>query len=306
MEHIVGGGGPDQDTPSDQDLIKDATSQTFVTDVIEASRERPVIVDFWAPWCEPCKQLGPVLESAVRDAGGAVRLVKVNIDDSQAIAEQLQVRSIPAVFAFVDGQPVDAFMGVQPESQIKAFVAKLVGDGGPGPVEEVVTSARQALEAGDGQIAAEGFSRALGMDPSHPGAIAGMVKCLIAGGDLAAARQLLDSAPPDLPENADIAAATAALKLAEDTSDLGDADELADLVAREPGNHQARYDLAMAHFGAGRHQEALEELLELVRRDRTWDEEAGRRQILEIFAALGQTHPVTVEMRRRLSSLLFS
>lgn len=302
----IGAGGAAGNGGAALDVIKDATTESFVADVIEASAEVPVIVDFWAPWCEPCKQLGPALEKAVRAAGGAVRLVKVNIDEEPAVAQQLQVRSIPAVFAFSGGQPVDGFVGIQPESQIKSFVERLVGPTGPDPAEEILQAAQAALDGGDAAAAAEGFARVLQLSPASPAALAGLVRCHLGLGDLARARQALDAVPQELAAEPALDGARAALELAEQGQNAAPSEELAAAVASDPGNHQARFDLAQALASAGDHEAALEHLLELLRRNRAWNEEAARKQILKLFEALGPTHPLTMSGRRKLSSLLFS
>ncbi len=302
----AGNGGASGNGGAVAGLIKDATTESFVVDVIEASNEVPVIVDFWAPWCEPCKQLGPALEKVVEAAGGAVRLVKINIDEEPTIAQQLQISSIPAVFAFSGGRPVDGFVGVQPESQLKSFVEKLVGPIAPDPAEEILLAAQAALDNGDDAAAAEGFARVLQLSPGDAAALAGLVRCHLATGDLAGARQAFDALPEDMAADPALDGARAALELAEQGQNAAPSHELAAAVASEPGNHQARFDLAQALASAGDHEAALEHLLELLRRDRAWNEEAARKHILKIFDALGPTHALTLSGRRQLSSLLFS
>ena len=286
---------------------KDATTQSFAADVIEASQQTPVIVDFWAPWCGPCKQLAPILEKTVRDAGGKVALVKINIDENPEIAQQLRIQSIPAVFAFDKGQPVDGFMGAQPESQIKRFVERLVGPMGPSPLEQALEQAKDALDAGDFATASNIYGQILRQVPGEAAAIAGLVRCLVGAGDLQEARELVDGLDDDALKDADVESAVSALALAEQAGEAdGDTAELHARLAQDPGDHQARFDLAMAHHGAGRNEQAIDELIEIIRQDREWNEEAARQQLLKLFEALGHTDPLTVAGRRKLSSILFS
>ena len=286
---------------------KDATTQSFAADVIEASQQTPVIVDFWAPWCGPCKQLAPILEKTVRDAGGKVALVKINIDENPEIAQQLRIQSIPAVFAFDKGQPVDGFMGAQPESQIKRFVERLVGPMGPSPLEQALEQARGALDAGDFASASNIYGQILRQVPGEAAAIAGLVRCLVGAGDLQEARELVDGLDDDALKNADVESAVSALTLAEQAGEAdGDTAALQAQLAQDPGDHQARFDLAMACHGAGRNEQAIDELIEIIRRDREWNEQAARQQLLKLFEALGHADPLTVAGRRKLSSILFS
>ena len=286
---------------------KDATTQSFAADVIEASHKTPVIVDFWAPWCGPCKQLAPILERTVSDTGGKVALVKVNIDESPEIAQQLRIQSIPAVFAFDQGQPVDGFIGAQPESQIKSFVERLTGPIGPSPLEQALEQAKQALDAGDHASAGNIYGQILRQVPGEAAAIAGLLRCLVAAGDLAEARELVDGLDDGALKNAEIEGAIAALSLAEQAGEAnGDSAGLQAQLARNLDDHQARFDLAMAHHGAGRNEQAIDELIEIVRRDREWNEQAARQQLVKLFEAIGHADPVTVAGRRRLSSILFS
>ncbi|MDE0201996.1 MAG: thioredoxin [Rhodospirillaceae bacterium] len=286
---------------------KDATTQSFAADVIEASHQTPVIVDFWAPWCGPCKQLAPVLEKTVRDAGGKVALVKINIDENPEIAQQLRIQSIPAVFAFDKGQPVDGFMGAQPESQIKRFVERLVGPMGPSPLEQALEQAKDALDAGDFASASNIYGQILRQVPGEAAAIAGLVRCLVGAGDLQEARELVDGLDDDALKNADVESAVSALTLAEQAGEAdGDTAELQARLAQDAGDHQARFDLAMAYHGAGRNEQAIDELIEIIRRDREWNEQAARQQLLKLFEALGHADPLTVAGRRKLSSILFS
>ena len=286
---------------------KDATTQSFAADVIEASHQTPVIVDFWAPWCGPCKQLAPVLERTVRDAGGKVALVKVNIDENPEIAQQLRIQSIPAVFAFDKGQPVDGFIGAQPESQIKQLVERLAGPIGPSPLEQALEQAKEALDSGDHASAGNIYGQILRQVPGETAAIAGLVRCLVAAGDLEEARELVDGLDDETLKDADVEGAISALTLAEQAGEAdGDTASLQARLAQDPDDHQARLDLAMAHHGAGRNEQAIDELIEAIRRDREWNEQAARQQLLKLFEALGHADPLTVAGRRKLSSILFS
>jgi putative thioredoxin len=282
-----------------------------MADVVDASRETPVVVDFWAPWCGPCKQLGPLLEKAVRDARGAVRMVKVNIDENPDLATQMRIQSIPAVYAFHQGRPVDGFVGALPESQIKAFVQRLIemagGETGPSPVEEALEAAAAALAEGDAGTASALFGQVLAHEPGNVRAIAGLARCYVQAGDIARAKEILQAVPADKADAPEIAAARAAVEVAEQGAGAAAAiDGLAERLARDPADHQARLELAMAYFGAGRREQAIDELLEIVRRDREWDEQAARRQLLKLFEAMGPTDPLTQASRRRLASILFS
>ncbi len=307
MEPIIG--APGEGAPGNgagADVIKDSDNQSFEADVIQASNEVPVILDFWAPWCEPCKQLGPALEKAVTGAGGKVRLVKVNIDENQQIAQALRIQSIPAVFAFVKGQPVDGFVGAQSESQVKAFVGRLVGETGPSPVDQALEQAKAAMEQNDHGAASALFGQVLQHEPDNPAAIAGLARCLIAAGDTDGATEVLARAGEDA-DDAEIGGARTALALARQAA--GKSGEVAGLEARiaaDGNDHQARLDLAMALFGTGEREAAVDHLLEIMTRAMAWNDEAARKQLLEFFEAMGPTDPLTVAARRRLSSLLFS
>ena len=281
------------------------TWHLFWVQVIEKSMEAPVLVDFWAPWCEPCKTLSPILEKLVREYSGAVRLVKINVDENQDLAQQLKVQSIPVVFAFKDGRPVDAFQGAQPESQIRRFIERLTGNAGS-PVDQAIDEAKALLDAGGCGQAGEIYTQILEAEPDNPTANAGMARCLMAEGDNQKAQQFLDGLAPELRTHADLAAVQTALELAAASGDQGATEELAERVQENPADHQARFDLALALYGSGRTETAIEELVEIVRRDRKWNDEAARKQILKIFEALGNADPVTVEGRRKLSAVLFS
>ncbi len=303
METIIG-----ESAAANGELIKDSDTQGFVADVIEASHKVPVLVDFWAPWCGPCKQLTPLLEKVVKAARGAVRLVKVNIDESPEIAEQLRVQSIPAVFAFTAGQPVDGFVGVQPESTIRALVERLGGGAvGASPVDEALAAAQAALENGDAMGAAQLYGQALEHEAGNPKATAGLARCFIAAGELERARATLDGVPAEHHDHTDVAAARSALELAQAAGSApSDTGLLREELARDPDDHQARFDLALALYKAGDGEAAVEEFMEVVRRDRRWNDEAARKELVKIFDTLGGSHPLTVSARRQLSSILFS
>ncbi len=288
------------------DVVKDSDSQNFMKDVIEASRSQPVIVDFWAPWCGPCKQLGPIIERVVRAAGGKVRLVKINVDESPELAQQLRVQSIPMVYGFVQGQPVDGFSGALPESQIKAFVERLAGPVGPTPVEAGLEQAKAAVAAGQMDVARQIYERVLGAEPENPDALAGAARCHIASGRLAAAREILDGVPTKHTNHVEIDGARAALSLAEEAGTLADPDSLRERLQANPDDHAARLDLATGLFLRGQVEAAIDALLIIVRKNREWQDQAARKQLVKFFDALGANNPVTVAGRRKLSAVLFS
>lgn len=291
---------------NEADLIKDSSTATFAADVMDASKDVPIIVDFWAPWCGPCKQLTPVLEKAVKGARGAVRLVKLNIDESPAIAGQLGVQSIPAVFAFKDGRPVDGFMGAVPESQVTAFVQRLVETFGGGESEDYLGMANAALDAGEAAQAAQIFAALLQEDPQNADAIAGLAKCYVTTGDLDRAEETLALTPPNKRASASVAAAEAMLELARKSADAGDLGPLEDKVAQNPDDFEARYDLAIALNARDDREGALEQLMAIFIKDREWNEDAARKQLVQFFEAWGPTDPVTVKGRQRMSTVLFA
>ncbi|HJW42388.1 MAG TPA: thioredoxin [Rhizomicrobium sp.] len=289
--------------------IKDSGLATFAADVLDASREVPVIVDFWAPWCGPCKQLGPVLERIVGGANGAVKLVKVNIDENQEIARQLRIQSIPAVIAFKNGQPVDGFMGAVPESQVRDFVAGLAGGGhgGHDHAEEILAVAEEAFAAGDVGQAAQAYAHVLQDEPGHPKAVAGLARCYLKSGDLERAKQTLQLVRPDGAGDEAVRAVEAELKLREQAAEAaGGLDTAKAKIDANPSDHQARFDYALALDGAGDRDGAIAQLLDIVRRDRKWNEDAARKHLVTLFEAMGPTDPRTIEARRKLSSILFS
>ncbi|MFN3251750.1 thioredoxin [Roseibium album] len=302
-----GNGGPTGGSgPTGGDLIFDVTTQTFMADVLEASRQQPVLVDFWAPWCGPCKQLTPIIEAAVKAAGGTVRLAKMNIDDHPEIAGQMGIQSIPAVVAFKDGQPVDGFMGAQQESQVKAFIEKL---GGPAPANEADAYLEQATEllaANDFAQAAQLFGAVMQMEPENVKALAGLAQCYLGADELERAKQALELVPEDKRSDEAYTAAVAALDLAEQAASLGDLAEFHNRIASNPLDHQARFDLALGLNGKGDKEGAVDQLIEIVRNDREWNEDGARMQLLQFFEAWGFKDPASNYGRRKLSAVLFS
>jgi putative thioredoxin len=287
-------------------VVKDTTTQTFVKDVIEESKRQPVLVDFWAPWCGPCKQLTPVLEKAVKAAKGKVKLVKMNIDDHPTIPGQMGIQSIPAVIAFVAGQPADGFMGALPESQVVAFLERLTKDRIGGETQDLLKEADAALAEGDAAGAAEIYAQVLAEDNANVPALGGLARAYVETGALDQARQTLAMVPEGKQNDAAVAAARAALELAEQAKNLGPLTELEQKVAANPLDHQARFDLALALNGKGRRAEALDQLIAIVKRDRKWNDDGARKQLVQFFDAWGPTDEATIEGRRKLSSILFA
>jgi len=287
-------------------VVKDTTTQTFVKDVIEESKRQPVLVDFWAPWCGPCKQLTPVLEKAVKSAKGKVKLVKMNIDDHPAIPGQMGIQSIPAVIAFVNGQPADGFMGALPEGQVVAFLERLTKGSVGGETKDLLKAADAALAEGDAAGAAEVYSHVLAEDAANVQALAGLVRAYVSTDALDQARQTLAMVPEAKAGDAAVAAARAALELAEGAKNLGSLTELEQKVTANPLDHQARFDLALALNGKGRRVEALDHLIAIVKRDRKWNDDGARKQLVQFFDAWGPTDEATIEGRKRLSSILFA
>jgi putative thioredoxin len=292
--------------PAAADAVKDVTTQTFVKDVIEESKRQPVLVDFWAPWCGPCKQLTPVLEKAVRAAKGKVKLVKMNIDEHPAVAQQMGIQSIPAVIAFSNGQPVDGFMGALPESQVIAFLERVTKSKIGGDEKDLLKAADAALAAGSAADAANLYGQLLAQDSGNAAALAGLARCYVQTGALEQAKQTLNLVPEAKRNEAPVAAARAALEVAERAKSVGPIDELEKKVAANPLDHQARFDLAAALNAKGKRAEAAGHLLEIVKRDRKWNDDGARKQLVQFFEAWGPTDAATVEGRKRLSSILFS
>jgi putative thioredoxin len=287
-------------------VIKDTTTQAFVKDVIEESKRQPVLVDFWAPWCGPCKQLTPVLEKVVRAAKGKLKLVKMNIDEHPAIPGQMGIQSIPAVIAFVNGQPADGFLGALPESQVAAFIERLTKGRVSAEDKDLLQAAEAALAEGNAAGAAELFARVLADEPTNVAALAGLVRCYVATGALEQAKQTLAMIPEGKRNDSAVTAARAALELAEQAGSLGPIADLEAKVAANPLDHQARYELALAFNANGKRKEAVDHLIEITRRDRKWNDDGARKQLVQLFDAWGPTDEATIDGRKRLSSILFA
>ena len=303
---MLGLGEAPAPAPATGDLIKDGTEATFMEDVIEASREVPVIVDFWATWCGPCKQLGPALEAAVTAAKGKVKMVKVDVDQNQRIAAQLRIQSIPTVYAFWQGQPVDGFQGALPASDVKKFVDKLTALAGDGGLADALAAAEEMLAQGALADATETFAAILGEEPENAAAYGGLARCHIAAGNLDQAEAFLNAAPAAIAKAKEIEAAKAQIELARQAANAGPEAELRAAVEADPSNHQARFDLAVALNAAGKVEEAVDQLLDLFRRDREWNEGAAKAQLMTIFDALKPQDPIVLKGRRRLSSMIFA
>ncbi len=304
--------GQNTDTAANTaDLIKDVTEETFVADVMEASKEVPVIVDFWAPWCGPCKTLGPMLETAVTQARGKVRMAKLNVDENQRLAatlaqQGLPLQSIPTVVAFVDGRPVDMFQGAVPQSEIAAFIDRIAGMGGDGGLAEAIEAAEQMLTDGAATDAAQTFAAILGEEPENAAAYGGMVRAHVAMGELEQAEAVLNGAPAAISETPELEAAHAQIQLARQAENAGPVDELKARTEADPDDHQARLDLAKALYAKGDVESAVDELLELFRRDRDWNDAAAKTQLFTIFEALKPQDPIALNGRRKLSSMIFA
>ena len=313
MDAIIGkpGKGPAPGAAAADAAIKDGSTATFMADVIDASAEAAIVVDFWAPWCGPCKQLGPALEKAVKDAKGAVRLVKINVDENPELAQQMRIQSIPAVYAFKDGRPVDGFVGALPDVQVKQFVQRLAalggGAGAASPIDDALALAKEANAAGDTPRAVNIWTQVLQHEPQNLEALVGLARVALAKKDLAQAKALVERVPADQASHAEIAAVKTALELAEaGQKAAGEVGTYEARLAADPKDHQARLDLAVAQFAAGEREKAIDHLFEIIKRDRAWNEDAARKQLLKFFEAIGLADPLTVAARRRLSAILFS
>jgi putative thioredoxin len=292
--------------PAADGLVKDVTTQSFMKDVIEESKRQPVLVDFWAEWCGPCKQLTPVLEKAVKGAKGKVKLAKMDIDKHPAIPGQMGIQSIPAVIAFVNGQPADGFLGALPEGQVADFIARITKDKLGGEAQDFLKSAEEALAAGNADEAIALYGEVLREEPGSVPALAGLARAHVETGALDQAKETLALVPEAKRNDVAVAAARSALEVAEQAQSVGPVGELEQKVAANPLDHQARFDLAVALNAAGKRQDAADHLLEIVKRDRKWNEDGARKQLVQFFEAWGPTDEATVNGRRKLSSILFS
>jgi len=310
METIIGLGSTGDRPSGNGALVKDTSTETFARDVLDASMASPVIVDFWAPWCGPCKQLGPALEKAVTAAKGAVRMVKINIDENQELAAQMRIQSIPAVYAFFQGRPVDGFVGALPESQIKSFVERLVQATGAevpaSPVDQALEQAQEALKQGQHGTASALFGQVLQHEPENLVALAGLIRCYLDSGELEMAQEIFEGLTDELRAKSELDSIRAALELASQRVDSAEVAALQVKLAADPADHEARFELAKALYGGGQREAAVDALLEIVRRNRAWNDEAARKELVKYFEAWGPSDPLTIGSRKRLSSLLFA